>query len=251
MNTEHRITALAVCTTQSNMQNLRVMIPTLGYVDIATKVYFFVYDVQSALYQLGRDCRTNTRFLPNTASNFGDAYNAAVARVIDDGHTTFAIANDDIVFDPDTWAKLQNDWADMSQERPQMGAMATRTNHVRPTPQNIRFSNGEPLEGMQYGLENSIAKVDVFSPILAVYKSDAWVDFEPINWFSDDVQCIDMAKNGFEFYVSTAYVHHVGSRTMRPETWENEYDKSVKYLAYHRPDVCKHFGIAASAEYKP
>ena len=69
------------------------------------------------------------------------------------------------------------------------------------------------MEWFRYETENLINITDVIAPICSYIHKDAWVDFPPINWYSDDVQCLDIQKNGFQHAISRAYVHHVGSQT--------------------------------------
>ena len=47
--------------------------------------------------------------LPNTADNFGDAYNAAVQAAFNDGHEAVIVANDDIVLTPTSYQTMLED----------------------------------------------------------------------------------------------------------------------------------------------
>jgi hypothetical protein len=63
---------------------------------------------------------------------------------------------------------------------------------------------------LRFESEQHILRTDIIAPICAWIHRDAWIDFPPINWFSDDVQCLEMKRQHF---ISRAYVHHVGSQT--------------------------------------
>lgn len=175
--------------------------------------------------------------------NFGSAYNSIVKRMLEDGHTTFAICNDDIVLHPDTWAYLQNDWELlMTSDKPEhqaAGILAARHDYVRMSPQNIRFDYGRiNLQTMNYPEEQQIINVGVVSPILAVYTAESWINFPEINWFSDDVQCWDIRQAGHTIWVSRAYCHHIGSMTMGYE-YSHEETKALEWLKKNRADYYK------------
>lgn len=240
MNGNHKITALAVCTTKAPYLNIETFIQTAKYIPQDVRLYVYLKDATTTRIPDNIASFRNCRFYDNTASNFGDAYNTAARQMIADGNTSFAIANDDVMFDPITWGRLQWDWQHVNETRQNVGCVAARTNNVRPTAQNIRYSAGEPLEYVRYNIENYILPIDIISPILAVYNAEAWVDFPPINWYSDDVQCYDIRKKGYGIYIGLSYIHHIGSTTMKPETWPDEIKKSNAYLLEHRPDVYEH-----------
>ena len=139
--------------------------------------------------------------------NFGDAYNFA-AREAFKRHDEILVCNDDIVFTPTTWALLLADVAHLRKVVPDLGYVATRSDYARGE-QNVRSGRGK-IDFLRYQSERHIVETPVIAPICAWIHRDAWVDFPPINWFSDDVQCADMKRRHF---VSRAYVHHVGSQT--------------------------------------
>jgi hypothetical protein len=104
--------------------------------------------------------------------------------------------------------------------------------------QNIRCGSGR-LDFLRFESERSIIETPVIAPICAWIHRDAWVDFPPINWFSDDVQCADMKRRHF---VSRAYVHHVGSQTCGNDAARCMAD-AEPWLKANRPAMhALHFG---------
>ena len=179
---------------------------------LAASVTFYVpQDV--TVFLAGSDIifpRHRTVNLPNDATNFGDAYNAVVKRAFEEVDEV-VVCNDDIVFNPTTWKLLGEDVAFLRDKSIPLGWVAARSDYARGL-QNIRLGQGR-MEFFRYETENIINIADVIAPICSYIHKDAWVDFPPINWYSDDVQCLDIQKKGFQHAISRAYVHHVGSQT--------------------------------------
>ena len=179
---------------------------------LAASVTFYVpQDV--TVFLAGSDIifpRHRTVTLPNDATNFGDAYNAVVKRAFEEVDEV-VVCNDDIVFNPSTWKLLGEDVAFLRDKSIPLGWASARSDYARGL-QNIRLGQGK-MEWFRYETENLINITDVIAPICSYISKEAWVDFPPINWYSDDVQCLDIQKNGFQHAISRAYVHHVGSQT--------------------------------------
>ena len=154
--------------------------------------------------------RHRTINLPNDADNFGDAYNAVVKRAFEE-FDEVVVCNDDIVFNPTTWKLLGEDVTFLRDKSIPLGWASARSDYARGL-QNIRLGQGK-MEWFRYETENLINITDVIAPICSYIHKDAWVDFPPINWYSDDVQCLDIQNKGFQHAISRAYVHHVGSQT--------------------------------------
>ena len=154
--------------------------------------------------------RHRTVNMPNDATNFGDAYNAVVKRAFEEVDEV-VVCNDDIVFNPTTWKLLGEDVAFLRDKSIPLGWASARSDYARGL-QNIRLGQGK-MEWFKYETENLINITDVIAPICSYISKEAWVDFPPINWYSDDVQCLDIQKKGFQHAISRAYVHHVGSQT--------------------------------------
>ena len=167
-------------------------------------------------------------------TNFGDAYNFA-AREAFKRHDEILICNDDIVFTPTTWAVLLEDVAHLRKVVPDLGYVATRSDYARGE-QNVRSGRGK-IDFLRYQSERHIVETPVIAPICAWIHRDAWVDFPPINWFSDDVQCADMKRRHF---ISRAYVHHVGSQTCGQDA-QRCYEDAEPWLLANRPELHARF----------
>ena len=171
----------------------------------------------------------------NTGTNFGDSYNEVVHQAIADGHKDLLVCNDDIVFNPYTWPTLVEDLKRIPEEN--RGWVATRSDYARGL-QNIRFRHEGDRDGLKHASENAIVEVDVIAPICAYISTNAWIDFPPLNWFSDDIQCLDMSKKGLKHYISRAYVHHVGSQTCGPD-FRQCVEDAKPWIQQNRPELAE------------
>ena len=172
----------------------------------------------------------------NVGATFGEAYNFAMRDAFT-RHTELVICNDDVVFTPTTWTRLLADVALLKEAVADLGYVAARSDYAR-GPQNIRCGTGR-LDFLRFESERSIVETPVIAPICAWIHRDSWVDFPPINWFSDDVQCADMKRRHF---VSRAYVHHVGSQTCGNDAARCMAD-AEPWLKANRPALhAQHFG---------
>ena len=167
-------------------------------------------------------------------ANFGDAYNFAAHEAFK-RHDEILICNDDIVFTPTTWAVLLADVAKLRKVVPNLGYVATRSDYARGE-QNVRSGRGK-IDFLRYESERHIVETPVIAPICAWIHRDSWVDFPPINWFSDDVQCADMKRRHF---ISRAYVHHVGSQTCGQDA-QRCYEDAEPWLLANRPELHARF----------
>ena len=193
--------AIAIATTQGKC------LPVLA----ASVTFYVPQDV--TVFLAGSDIifpRHRTVNLPNDATNFGDAYNAVVKRAFEEVDEV-VVCNDDIVFNPSTWKLLGEDVAFLRDKSIPLGWVAARSDYARGL-QNIRLGQGK-MEWFRYETENLINITDVIAPICSYISKEAWVDFPPLTWYSDDVNCLDIQKKGFQHAISRAYVHHVGSQT--------------------------------------
>ena len=173
-------------------------------------------------------------------ANFGDAYNFA-AREAFKRHDEILVCNDDIVFTPTTWAVLLADVAKLRKVVPDLGYVATRSDYARGE-QNVRSGRGK-IDFLRYQSERHIVEAPVIAPICAWIHRDSWVDFPPINWFSDDVQCLDMKRRHF---ISRAYVHHVGSQTCGQDA-QRCYEDAEPWLLANRPELHARFYFTGGA----
>jgi hypothetical protein len=153
--------------------------------------------------------------------NFGDDYNDAV-NIAFEKYDEIIVANDDIVLTPSSYKLLLEDVEQLKKSY-KVGWVAARSDEVRP---------------MQMGKSNQILAVPVISPLFSYISKEAWENFPPINWYSDDVQCIDISKKGFKHFVSRAYVHHVGSGTIGQDNNKNHL-AAEPWIKANRPELHK------------
>lgn len=183
----------------------------------------------------------------NPYGSFGEAYNALVDEAVAKHYDRIIIANDDIVLRPDTLKLMIEDADELDAQGIRWQWLAARTDWVRHTPQNIRYPyDNRGLRAVGYPEEQRIVEVPVVSPIFAMIRADRWKDiggFAPISWFSDDEHCYRGAHLGYRNYVSRAYVHHVGSQTMDPDSWKAQQDEAVKVLATFNPFFLNYYRI--------
>lgn len=179
--------------------------------------------------------RHRTINLPNNANNFGDAYNAVVHEAFKE-FDEIVVCNDDIVFTPTTWEMLGRDVALLKDNNIPLGWVASRSDYVRGY-QNIRVGQGR-MEWFKFPIENKIVPTEIIAPICGYISKDAWIDFPPINWYSDDIQCLDMLDAGLQHFVSRAYVHHVGSQTCGQDA-EKCINDARPWIEQNRPDMAK------------
>jgi hypothetical protein len=169
----------------------------------------------------------------NTATNFGDAYNAVAQQAFQECDEV-VVCNDDIVFTPTTWQALTEDVSRLKSENIPLGWVACRSDYARGY-QNIRIGKG-PMSWFRYETENSIIETDVIAPICAYIQKSDWIDFPPLNWYSDDVNCLDLQKAGKRHFISRAYVHHVGSQTCGFDA-KNLIESAKPWILENRPKL--------------
>lgn len=171
--------------------------------------------------------------LPNKADNFGDAYNFAV-KVAFNNHQAIVVANDDIVLTPYSWNVLIEDVKNLGDQE-KVGWVGARSDYARGF-QNIRFKHEADQNGfLLHESEKHVIPTLVIAPIFAYIAKNAWIDFPSVNWFSDDIQCYDMSKKGFNHYVSRSYVHHIGSQSVGQD-FERQTLEGLEWCRDNRPD---------------
>jgi hypothetical protein len=174
----------------------------------------------------------------NVATNFGDAYNEAMAKAFYDGYKEIIIANDDIVITPTTYEKLQDDVRLLKRNFENIGFVGARSDYVL-WDQNIRCSiTNDSIVGLKYESEDHIKEVGVIAPIFAYINKQAFetARFPSVNWYSDNIMCGDLSKAGFEHFVSRAYVHHAGSQTVGMD-YAKCHEEPREWLRTNRPDI--------------
>jgi hypothetical protein len=162
--------------------------------------------------------------IPNTATNYGDAYNAIVHEAFKK-YDEIIVANDDIVLTPTSYEHLNQDVLTL---KPQckLGWVVARADYVRP---NQIAAQLDP---------SLIYRTERCSPLFGYVTKQAWVDYPPINWYSDDVQCLDMMAQGCSHFISRSYVHHAGSQTIGMDNAANHL-AAQPWIKEHRPELHK------------
>ena len=184
----------------------------------------------------------NIIFKPNSATNFGDAYNEIIDYAFT-RHDSLIVCNDDVVFTPTTLELLKKDYEHLTVDREfKVGWLGARSDYVLHH-QNIRFPiENDGIQGLKYLSEGNIKEAEVIAPICAVISKEAWgvAKFPSINWFSDNIICMDMSKAGYKHFVSRAYVHHAGSQTVGMD-YEKCLEEPKAWLKANRPDMYEIF----------
>ena len=164
--------------------------------------------------------------------SFGADYNAAVRAALDGfpQHDRFIVANDDVILRPDTMRLLIEDADELDRQGYTWGHIACRSDRVARTMQSI-FRN--PLDE-----EPKIHAETWVAPIFSMIQRKTWVDFPPINWGSDVIQCIDMRAKDAECFVSRAYVHHIGGITTG-ERAAADRQASLDWCLQNRPEFAR------------
>jgi hypothetical protein len=174
----------------------------------------------------------------NVSTNFGDAYNEAMAKAFYDGYDEIIIANDDVVITPTTYKNLQSDIELLKNHTDKLGFVGARSDYVL-WDQNIRCSiTNDSKSGLKWASEDHIKEVGVIAPIFAYINKQAFdvARFPSTNWYSDNIICDDLSKAGFEHFVSTAYVHHAGSQTVGMD-YAKCHEEPRAWIKENRPDV--------------
>lgn len=154
--------------------------------------------------------------------SFGADYNAVVSKAFEK-YDKIIVANDDIVLTPSSYQKLMDDVNHLKRFN-RLGWVVAKADSVRPS-QDIRYN---PLDATY--------EVKTVSPLFGYISKEAWVDFPPINWYSDDVQCIDISNKGYRHFVSSSYIHHVGSTTIGQDNQKNHL-AAQPWIKTNRPEL--------------
>jgi len=154
--------------------------------------------------------------LRGQARSFGEDYNEVIDAAFADGCDAVVVANDDVVLTPTSVELLIEDFEHLSREyEDEVGWVCSRCDAARPM-QNVRSNPfDEQMHYFRYPWEECILPMEAISPIFGVISRSAWevAKFAPLNWYSDDVHCLDLSNAGFKHFLSRSYVHHVGSAT--------------------------------------
>lgn len=181
------------------------------------------------------------------ATTFGEAYNAALQKVFEE-HDEVIVANDDIVLTPWSYDYLLEDVEQMRSEHGQKVGFVAAHSDSAAHRQNVRYQNGEHNTLSPYynkwDWELQVRESDIVAPLFAWLSKDAFeaAQFPPLNWYSDDVICLDLGKKGFKNFISKSYIHHVGSQTVGQD-FAALNGASEGWLRANRPDYAdKWFG---------
>jgi|GEM_PF-1854380 len=221
----------AICISTIKGKRLPVMLKSIEqYVPPNVEVYI----AHRSIHHIDYHSRSHIMHLVKSeATNFGDAYNFICNRAFEK-HESIIVCNDDIVFHPDTYVILNHEYQTLHEGLgKELGWLACRNDYSAGI-QNIRWQGDGQTNGVKYAHEQRAMETDVIAPICAAIHRDSWIDFLPINWYSDDIQCMMMLEKGMHNIVSSAYVHHVGSQSMQSS--EIEIKNALKFLQNNYPE---------------
>lgn len=184
--------------------------------------------MEASVEEYGHGAKLDVYYEPNL--NFGQAYNRAVRHAFEDypSHERFIIANEDIVLRPDTIKLLLEDADYLDVRGIAWGHIACRFDHGARTLQNLARN---PFEA-----EPAVFFERWIAPVCSMIHRKRWIDFPPINWGSDVIQCRDMTDAGSRIAVSRAYVHHVGGITTGDYALLDR-EESRLWLQQNRPEL--------------
>ena len=169
--------------------------------------------------------------------SFGEDYNEIIEAAMKDWSSCI-VANDDIVLTPTSVKVLMEDVAIVrTMNSYKAGWVAARCDAARPC-QNVRVTDQpEKLNFYKFPSESHIKLVQEISPIFAWISSDAFEEakFPPLNWYSDDVHCMDLVRKRYAHFVSASYVHHIGSNTIGMNA-QKLHEDALPWLKENRPN---------------
>lgn len=224
--------AIVICSTINT--GLKVLLSSLEAYCPYIPVYLSSKNVE--------DSKFVHTWMYNAATNFGDAYNAAMDKAFSDGYKEIIIANDDVVITPTTYLKLEEDVRLLKRNFENVGFVGARSDYVL-WDQNIRsYCANDNVIGLKYESEDHIKETGVIAPIFAYISKQAFetARFPSVNWYSDNIICDDLSKAGFRHFVSRAYVHHAGSQTVGTN-FQKCHEEPREWIRTNRPDVYSNY----------
>lgn len=219
--------AIVICSTGN--AGLKVLLSSLEAYCPYIPVYLSSKNVE--------DSKFVHTWMYNAATNFGDAYNAAMDKAFSDGYKEIIIANDDVVITPTTYLKLEEDVRLLKRNFENVGFVGARSDYIL-WDQNIRsYCANDNVIGLKYESEDHIKETGVIAPIFAYISKQAFetARFPSTNWYSDNIICDDLSKAGFKHFVSRAYVHHAGSQTVGTD-FQKCHEEPRQWIRTNRPD---------------
>ena len=227
--------AIVICTV--NNPGITVLLESIRcYGD---KLPIYLCSNNLGLWARAREITDNLIYRPNPATNFGDAYNAAVDYAFEHGKfDSLILANDDVVLNPNTLSLMREDTEVLRERGFKVGFLGARSDYVLPD-QNIRFPvDGDRRSSLAWESEQQIKVAPVIAPIWASISREAWnvAKFPSTNWYSDNIICHDLNVAGYQHFVSRAYVHHAGSQTIGVD-FKKCHEEPRAWIMKNRPDM--------------
>jgi|LakMenE01Jun11ns_1017448.scaffolds.fasta_scaffold9635372_2 hypothetical protein len=192
------------------------------------------------IYLCGSDYKLpkhKTRNFIHTYDKGGDAWNFITNKAFEDHEEVVACA-DDVVLNPSSYQDLMADVELLKQADDKIATVAARTNYAKGL-QNIRYGQGN-LIGLNYEGEGKIIQTDYIAGIFHWVSKHTWIENCPIDWYSDDIWCLDQIAKGHNLYIARAYIHHVGSQTYGTNYRQCSED-SREWVKENRPDLYHRF----------
>jgi hypothetical protein len=227
--------AIVICTV--NNPGITVLLESIRCYGDKLPVYLCSNNL--GLWARAREITDNLIYRPNPATNFGDAYNAAVDYAFEHGKfDSLILANDDVVLNPNTLSLMREDTEVLRERGFKVGFLGARSDYVLPD-QNIRFPvDGDRRSSLAWESEQQIKVAPVIAPIWASISREAWnvAKFPSTNWYSDNIICNDLNVAGYQHFVSRAYVHHAGSQTIGVD-FKKSHEEPRAWIMGNRPDM--------------
>jgi hypothetical protein len=227
--------AIVICTV--NNPGITVLLESIRVYGDKLPVYLCSNNL--GLWARAREITDNLIYRPNPATNFGDAYNAAVDYAFEHGKfDSLILANDDVVLNPNTLSLMREDTEVLRERGFKVGFLGARSDYVLPD-QNIRFPvDGDRRSSLAWESEQQIKVAPVIAPIWASISREAWnvAKFPSTNWYSDNIICHDLNVAGYQHFVSRAYVHHAGSQTIGVD-FKKSHEEPRAWIMENRPDM--------------
>jgi len=227
--------AIVICTV--NNPGITVLLESIRVYGDKLPVYLCSNNL--GLWARAREITDNLIYRPNPATNFGDAYNAAVDYAFEHGKfDSLILANDDVVLNPNTLSLMREDTEVLRERGFKVGFLGARSDYVLPD-QNIRFPvDGDRRSSLAWESEQQIKVAPVIAPIWASISREVWnvAKFPSTNWYSDNIICHDLNVAGYQHFVSRAYVHHAGSQTVGVD-FKKCHEEPRAWILENRPDM--------------
>jgi hypothetical protein len=227
--------AIVICTV--NNPGITVLLESIRVYGDKLPVYLCSNNL--GLWARAREITDNLIYRPNPATNFGDAYNAAIDYAFEHGKfDSLILANDDVVLNPNTLSLMREDTEVLRERGFKVGFLGARSDYVLPD-QNIRFPvDGDRRSSLAWESEQQIKVAPVIAPIWASISREAWnvAKFPSTNWYSDNIICHDLNVAGYQHFVSRAYVHHAGSQTIGVD-FKKSHEEPRVWIMENRPDM--------------